>query len=134
MTCHSAWPTLGHLAPQVVHRDFALAAVDLVVHVAVAIAGEVQDRFADRLRGDRAGVERDAAQQLALRARRPPRARFCFAAAMAAFWPAGPLPITIKSYFIGDVLRMLAENELGARRFAPPRKVGDGGGRGTTNR
>ena len=60
---------LEHLAAQVVHRDLALAAVELVVHVAVAIAGEVQDRFADRLRGDRAGVEADAAQQLALRAR-----------------------------------------------------------------
>ena len=32
----------------------------------MAIAGEVQNRFADRLRRDRAGVERDAAQQLAL--------------------------------------------------------------------
>ena len=51
--------------PQVVHRDFAFAAVALFVDVAVAVAGEVQDRFADRLRGDRAGVERDAAQQFA---------------------------------------------------------------------
>ena len=57
---------LAHHPPQVVHRDFAFAAVAVFVHVAVAVAGEVQDRLADRLRGDRAGVQRDAAQQLAL--------------------------------------------------------------------
>ena len=66
MTCHSVCATLYIIAPQVVHRDFALAAVALFVDVAMAIAGEVQNRFADRLRGDRAGVERHAAQQLAL--------------------------------------------------------------------
>ncbi len=65
-TCHSVWPTLRIMQPQVVHRDFAFAAVAVFVDVAVAIAGEVQDRFANGLRGDRAGVERDAAQQLAL--------------------------------------------------------------------
>ena len=62
--------------PQVVHRDFAFAAVGLFVDVAVAIAGEVQDRFANGLRGDRAGVERDAAQQFLLAVRRRPRASF----------------------------------------------------------
>src|SRR4051812_3040684 len=47
--------------PQVVHGNFAFAAVGFFVDVAMAIASEMENRFANCLRGDRAGVERDAA-------------------------------------------------------------------------
>ncbi len=49
--------------PQVVHRDFSFAAIAFFVDVAMTIAGEVHNGFANGLRGDRAGMERDAAQQ-----------------------------------------------------------------------
>ncbi len=62
-TCHSGWPTLRIISRKVVHRDFAFAAVALFVNIAMAIAGQVQDRLANGFRGDRAGVERDAAEQ-----------------------------------------------------------------------
>src|SRR5262249_42536167 len=52
--------------PQVVHRDVALAAVLLFVDIAMPIAGEMENRFADGLRGDGAGVERDATQEFLL--------------------------------------------------------------------
>ena len=55
-----------HLPPQLVHRDLALAEVAVVVHVALAVAGEVDDRFANRLGRDRARVQRHAADKLAL--------------------------------------------------------------------
>ena len=93
---------VDQLPTQVGHRDLALAAVELVVDVAMAIAGQMQNRFAHRLRGNRAGVEANAAQHFPLRARRRRRGDCCFAAAMAAFWPAGPLPITIRSYCIRE--------------------------------
>src|SRR4051794_38519790 len=52
--------------PQVVHGDLALAAVRLFVDVAVAVACEVQNRLANCFGGDRAGVERNTAQEFLL--------------------------------------------------------------------
>src|SRR4051812_16252960 len=54
-------PDVANHQPQVIHLDFALAAVAVLVHVSMAIAREMNDGFADRLGWDGARVQRDAA-------------------------------------------------------------------------
>src|SRR5690349_7601974 len=52
--------------PQVVHFDVAFAAVAFLVNVAMTIACEMNDGFADRLGWNGASVQRHAAQELLL--------------------------------------------------------------------
>src|SRR4051794_1357893 len=60
---------LAHIADhqtQVIHLDFPLAPVAILVHVAMAITSEMNDGFADRLGWNGARVQRNAAQELLL--------------------------------------------------------------------
>ncbi len=80
---------------QVGDGDVLLDAIALAEEPALADAGQVQDGFAQRLRGNRAGVDGRAAETLffSMIATFLPS----LAAWMAAFCPAGPVPITTQS-------------------------------------
>ena len=81
---------------QIRHGDLFFHAVVDAVDALVVVAGKMQHGFAHGLAGNGAGVDADAAD--ALRAAPPRATRFPdLAPWMAARWPAGPEPITIRS-------------------------------------
>ena len=87
---------MSQAAPRSLALDVLLHAVGAAVEAALAPAGEIEHRLAQGLRGDGAGVDRDAADAAA--ASRPPAPSLpSLAAWIAARRPAGPLPMTIMS-------------------------------------
>ena len=76
--------------------DVVLDPVALPVQLALRQAGEVEHGLPQRLRRNRAGIDAYAADIVATRSTTATRLP-SLAAAMAAFWPPGPHPITSTS-------------------------------------
>jgi len=103
-----------HAEGEIGHGDLFLHAVVDAVDGAVVVAAEMEHGLAHGFGGDGAGVDAHAAHHLpgSTTATRLP----ILAAATAARWPAGPEPITTRSY---ATALMAFSPELDARNRFP---------------